>query len=314
LGGRWRGRLIRARADAARFTLTAHSLQNLGSLDIALSGSIEWRHNENLMVTATNATTRPAIVITGASSGIGQAIARLAAREGAFLLLIGRSQQALDDLVAELAAGGAQSAALAIDLAAPGALVRIESELAKRGLYCDILVNSAGFGVFGPAVEVSRSEQLDLLAVNIGALTELTLRFLPDMVARGRGGVLNLGSITGYAAGPNMAAYYASKAYVNSFSSALGVEVAGTGVTVSCLAPGVVRTPFFERCAVGQSRLMKLMPRSSAAATAEAGWRGFKAGRTFVIPRPINRISVAICQLLPKGLMMRFVGALQRPR
>jgi len=266
------------------------------------------------MASATRTTTNPAIVITGASSGIGQAIARLAAREGSFLLLIGRSQRALDDLVTELALSGAQSAALVVDLAAPGALTHIESALAERGLHCDILVNSAGFGVFGPAAEVSRSEQLDLLAVNIRALTELTLRFLPDMVARGRGGVLNLGSITGYAAGPNMATYYASKAYVNSFSSALGVELAGTGVTVSCLAPGVVRTPFFERCAVGQTRLMKLMPRSSAADTAEAGWKGFKAGKIFVIPRLINRISVAICQLWPKSLMVRFVGALQRTR
>ena len=266
------------------------------------------------MVTAIKTATKPAIVITGASSGIGQAIAQLAAREEAFLLLIGRSQRALDDLVTELTSSGAKSAAVAIDLAAPGALTQIESALAQRNLHCDILVNSAGFGVFGPAAEASRSEQLDLLAVNIRALTELTLRFLPGMIERGRGGVLNLGSITGYAAGPNMATYYASKAYVNSFTSALGVELAGTGVTVSCLAPGVVRTPFFERCAVGQSQLMKLMPRSSAAETAEEGWRGFKAGKTFVIPRLINRISVAICQLWPKSLMVRFVGALQRPR
>jgi short-subunit dehydrogenase len=107
--------------------------------------------------------------------------------------------------------------------------------------------------VFGPAAHAGRGEQLGLLDVNIRALTDLTLRFLPGMIARGRGGVLNLGSITGYAAGPNMAAYYASKAYVNSFSAALAAEVAGSGVTVTCLAPGVVRTAFFERCSVGQT-------------------------------------------------------------
>ena len=191
---------------------------------------------------------KPAIVITGASSGIGQALARVAAREGAFLLLLGRSQPALDDLAAELAASGAQSAAVSIDLLAPDAVERIEGELSRRGLYCDILINSAGFGVFGPAATTSHREHLDLIEVNIRALTDLTLRFLPGMVARRRGGIINLGSITGYAAGPNMSTYYASKAFVNSFSAALSAETAGTGVTVTCLAPGVVRTAFFERC------------------------------------------------------------------
>jgi short-subunit dehydrogenase len=134
------------------------------------------------------------------------------------------------------------------------------------------------------------------------------------MIARKRGGVLNLGSITGYAAGPNMAAYYASKAYVNSFSAALAKEVAGSGVTVTCLAPGVVRTAFFERCSVGQSRLMKLMPRSNPADTAEAGWRGFKAGKRMVVPRWIDRFSVLVCRLVPTRAIAWFVATLQRPR
>jgi short-subunit dehydrogenase len=258
--------------------------------------------------------TRPAIVVTGASSGIGQALARVAAPDGAVLLLLGRSRNALDELAAELARAGAQTAALAIDLRAPDATDRIERELAARGLYCDVLINSAGFGVFGPASATSREEHLELIDVNIRALTDLTLRFLPGMIARRRGGIINLGSITGYAAGPNMSTYYASKAYVNSFSAALSEETAGTGVTVTCLEPGVVRTAFFERCAVGQSRLMKLMPRSGAAHTAEAGWRGFRAGKSLVVPRAINRFAVGVCRLLPRSLITRFVGALQRPR
>ncbi|MGA7488576.1 MAG: SDR family NAD(P)-dependent oxidoreductase, partial [Xanthobacteraceae bacterium] len=196
----------------------------------------------------------------------------------------------------------------------PDALDAIEQALAARSLYCDVLVNSAGFGVFGPAAQAARGEQLSLLDVNIRALTDLTLRFLPGMIARGRGGVLNLGSITGYAAGPNMAAYYASKAYVNSFSAALAAEVAGSGVTVTCLAPGVVRTAFFERCSVGQTPLMKLMPRTNAAATAEAGWRGFKAGKRMVVPRWIDRFSVLVCRLAPTSAIARFVAAMQRPR
>jgi short-subunit dehydrogenase len=266
------------------------------------------------MAKEANAALLPAIVVTGASSGIGQAIARVAAREKTFLLLVGRSQRPLDDLAAELAAAGAPAAALAVDLLAPGALDAIEHALAAHGRYCDVLVNSAGFGVFGPAAQAARGEQLGLIDVNIRALTDLTLRFLPGMIARGRGGVLNLGSITGYAAGPNMAAYYASKAYVNSFSAALAAEVEGSGVTVTCLAPGVVRTAFFERCSVGQTRLMKLMPRTSAAATAEAGWSGFKAGKRIVVPRWIDRFSVLVCRLVPAGALARFVAAMQRPR
>src|SRR5262245_22794657 len=266
------------------------------------------------MVNQANKALLAAIVVTGASSGIGRAIARVAAREKCFLLLVGRSQRALDELVAELEAEGAPAAVVSVDLLARGALNAIENALRDRGLYCDVLINSAGFGVFGPAAQVAASEQLNLLDLNIRALTELTLRFLPGMVARGHGGVLNVGSIAGYAAGPNMAVYYASKAYVNSFSAALAAEVAGSGVTVTCLTPGVVRTPFFARCSVGQSRLMKLMPRSNPADTAEAGWRGFKAGKRMVVPRWIDRFSVLVCRLVPARAIAGFVATLQRPR
>jgi hypothetical protein len=146
------------------------------------------------------------------------------------------------------------------------------------------------------------------------ALTDLTLRFLPGMIARRRGGVLNVGSVTGYAPGPNMSTYYASKAYVNSFTAALAEEVSGTGVTVTCLSPGVVRTAFFERCTVGQTRLFKLAPRSNAPETAEIGWRSFRAGKRLVIPRLVNRMIVAGCILLPNAILLRLIGTLQRLR
>ena len=150
---------------------------------------------------------------------------------------------------------GCEAAALALDLHDPQALARIETALSERGLYCDVLVNSAGFGVFGPAAEMAAAEQLRLLDVNIRALTELTLRFLPAMIARGRGGILNVGSITGYATGPNMAAYYASKAYVNSFTAALACEVAGSGVTVTCLAAGGGKDAVLRRAARSAGRV-----------------------------------------------------------
>ena len=154
---------------------------------------------------------RPAIVVTGASSGIGREIARLAAREGTFMLLVGRSLPALEELVAALRAEGAQAAALSIDLSDPEAGDHLERTLSDLGLYCDVLVNSAGFGLFGAAAELDRAEQLNLLDVSARALTDLTLRFIPGMVTRGRGGILNVGSITGFTPGPQMAVYYAAK-------------------------------------------------------------------------------------------------------
>ena len=153
-----------------------------------------------------------------------------------------------------------------------------------------------------------------LIDVNIRALTDLTLRFLPGMVARRRGGVINLGSLTAYAPGPTMAAYFASKAYVKSFTAALAAEVAGTGVTVTCLSPGVVRTAFFSRCHVTHTRLFKLAPRTNADATAEAGWRGFKAGRRLVTPRLMDRVIAAFCAIVPDSVLLRLVFALQRAR
>jgi uncharacterized protein len=262
----------------------------------------------------TGSAPKPAIVVTGASSGIGQEIARLAAGEGSVLLLIARSVQALTSFAAELEARGMAAAVLPLDLQQPDSVDRIEAALRERNLYCDVLINSAGFGIYGAAAQVPRDEQLSLIDVNVRALTALCLRFLPGMLARRRGGILNVGSITGYFPGPGMAAYFASKAFIRSFSAALAGEVAGSGVTVTCLAPGVVRTPFFQRCTAGQSRLMKLMPRGDAVATAKAGWRGFKAGKALVIPRLADRVIVGLFRLIPDRAMVRLIALLQRPR
>jgi uncharacterized protein len=259
---------------------------------------------------------QPAIVVTGASSGIGRELARLAAREGGgdgVILLIGRDRQALDALAAELDSL-TKAYAFAVDLSERDAGLRIEQKLAEIGAYCDVLVNSAGFGVFGAAAETERDEHLKLIAVNIRAPTELTLRFLPGMIERRRGGVLNVASITAYAPGPNMSTYFASKAYVRSFTAALAAETAGTGVTVSCLSPGVVRTAFFERCAAGRTYMLKLAPRANAPETAAAGWRGFRAGKRQVIPRFINRVIVGGAIVLPRAVVISIVSLLLRPR
>src|SRR5260370_22589509 len=157
-----------------------------------------------------------AIVVTGAASGIGRELARQAARDGAFMLLVDRSHDALESFAAELTSSGTQAHALSIDLLTPNAGEIIENALKERGLYCDILVNNAGVGLVGLAIEIDRCEHMRLVDINLRALTELTLRFLPGMVARGRGGVLNLGSIPRYMPAPNKAHHPVSKAYAPS--------------------------------------------------------------------------------------------------
>lgn len=256
---------------------------------------------------------QPAIVVTGASSGIGRELARLAAREAEAMLLIGRDRNALDALAAELG-NSTQAHAFAIDLADRDAGGRIENKLAAIGAYCDVLVNSAGFGVFGAAAETSRDEHLKLIDVNVHALTDLTLRFLPGMIARRRGGVLNVASITAYAPGPNMSSYFASKAYVRSFTAAIAGEAAGTGVTVTCFSPGVVRTAFFDRCAAGRTYMVKFAPRANAPETAAAGWRAFRAGKRLVISRFINRVIAGSAIVMPRAIVLRVVSLLLQTR
>lgn len=249
---------------------------------------------------------KPAIVVTGAGSGIGREIARCAARDGSFMLLVDVRPELLAEATADLVAGGAEAHALAIDLLDTDAGERIEGALSERDLYCDVLVNSAGLGLYGLAAEIDGGAQMNLFNVNARVLTELTLRFLPGMVKRGRGGVLNLGSIAGYSPGPKMAVYHATKAYVRSFSIALAAEVAGTGVTVTCLTPGIVRTPFLDALPM-RNYLFRILPRANPADTAEAGWRGFRAGRNIVVPRLSDHIFRALGFILSDRISARLI-------
>jgi uncharacterized protein len=253
----------------------------------------------------------PAIVITGAASSIGREIARLAAMEGSFLLLVDRASQELTDFVAELSAFDVKAAAVFQDLARSDAVSSIERALRERELYCDVLINCAGLQLYAPATKTRYSEQISQIDVNVRALTELTIRFVPGMLARGGGGVLNVGSITENAPVPELGIYYASKAFVNSFSAALASELAGTGLTVTCLAPGLVTMPSFERARAVQSWLI---PQSNAFEAATAGWLGFKAGKRLVTPSLRNHLIVMLARLLPRSVALQMVGLLQRAR
>lgn len=256
---------------------------------------------------------QPAAVITGAASGIGRELARCASLEEAVVVLVDRSQDGLADAAAEFGKNAAQIQTVQLDLLSNDAGQRLEAALSERGLFCDVLVNCAGFGVFGTAIGADRQLQLELIDVNVRALTDATLRFAPGMVKRGRGRILNVGSITGFVPGPNMAAYHASKAYVRSFTAALATELQGTGVRVTLLAPGIVISPFFLRTGFNKTRLARLMPRSTTREVATAGWRTLQSGKAMVMPGAWNRAIIAACRLVPHALLLRLIASLQRP-
>jgi short-subunit dehydrogenase len=257
---------------------------------------------------------QPAVVVTGASSGLGVAFARLAAAEGRNVILIARSLPELERLAGDLDPSGTSVVVLGLDLARPDAGDVIARELEARNLHCDILINNAGFGLFGEAAELDREQQLGIINVNTRAATDLMLRVLPAMVARGGGRILNVGSVAGFAPGPRMAVYFASKAYLVSLSQSLTQEVKGTGVTVTCLCPGPLRTPFLALAGASQTRLFKLLSKLDAEDVARAGWAAMKAGRTLCVPGAGNKVAIAAIRFLPRAAVLAILERLQRKR
>ncbi|MBB3309407.1 hypothetical protein FHT78_001136 [Rhizobium sp. BK196] len=255
---------------------------------------------------------RPAVVVLGASRGIGRAIARVAARERNTVVLVARSPDELAAAAAEVEEAGGEAFAIELDLMAQDASSRLEAFLAENGLVCDVLVNSAGYGLRGAATSLPSEDQLGIIDLNIRALADMSLRFLPGMVARRRGGVLNLGSIAGFAPGPYMAFYYASKSFVHSFSAALHEEVRRFGVTVTCVAPGPVSTDFLEKSGADRAALFKVLPKLKADYVAERAWRGFKSGRSLVVPGFSAKLTAFIARVLPSAAALRLIGRVQR--
>jgi short-subunit dehydrogenase len=219
---------------------------------------------------------QPAVVVTGASSGLGVEFAKLAAAEGAKVVLIARSRPELELVAAKIDPSGRSAVVLSLDLGTPDAGEVIARELDALDLYCHILINNAGFGLFGEAVELDRERQLGIIDVNLRAVTDLMLRFLPAMVARKSG--------------------------------------ADTGVTVTCLCPGPVRTPFLSLAGSDGVGLFKLLRKLDAVDVARAGWKAMKAGRTLCVPGVGTKIAVIGTRLLPRAALLAIVGGLQRKR
>ncbi|MGY5810574.1 SDR family NAD(P)-dependent oxidoreductase [Rhizobium sp. LEGMi198b] len=255
---------------------------------------------------------RLAVVVVGASRGIGRAMAKIVARERAVVVLVARSSEGLAAAAADVREAGGEAYILELDIVASDASTRLHDFLSANGLVCDVLINSAGYGLRGAATILPIEDQLGIVDLNIRALTDLTLRFLPEMAARRRGGVINLGSIAGFLPGPNMALYYASKSFVRSFSEALHQELRRTGVTVTCVAPGPVSTEFLERSGAGRATLFKILPKLDSAYVAERAWRGFKSGRRLVVPGISAKLVAVAARLLPSVVLLPLIGRLQR--
>ncbi|MBW3628686.1 MAG: SDR family oxidoreductase [Gemmatimonadetes bacterium] len=256
--------------------------------------------------------TAETVLITGASSGIGTELARIFAREGSNVVLVARSEAKLVELAADLMAKhGVRAIPLRADLAELGAAQQIFERLRADGEQVDVLVNNAGFGFRGAFAEIDVAAQLDMIQVNVTAPTHLARLFLPPMLARGHGGILNVASAAGFQPGPWMNVYYATKAYLLHFSEALGEEVAGTGVRVSCLAPGPTHTGFGDLADMGPTRLFKLGA-MSAQKVAEAGYRGLRRGDSLVVPGARNAAIPWMIRMVPRVAGRRIAGFLNR--
>jgi uncharacterized protein len=249
-------------------------------------------------------------LITGASAGIGAELVRVFATNGHRVAMVARRTDRLTALAAEIAAkrGGAPIV-IGCDLAEPDAGDKIASALAAAGVEIEFVVNNAGFGLFGRAVELDRNEQLAIVDVNIRALTDLSLRFA-DSLIRNRGGILNVASIAGFLPGPGMAVYYASKAYVLSFTEALRGELGSKGVRVTALCPGPVPSEFQIRAGFEPGFDSAVLNVSAADVAAQA-YRGLMTNKRAVLPGLGIKIVPVLLRLFPRGFILAAVTRFQ---
>ncbi|WMS44772.1 SDR family oxidoreductase [Acuticoccus sp. MNP-M23] len=249
----------------------------------------------------------PIAILTGASSGIGEALAHEIAADGYRLVLVARRVDRLEALAARLAA---PCEIIGADLTDPADMDRLKARLAEIGEPA-VLVNNAGLGQSGPFAEGDVDRSLTVIDLNIRALVSLTRHVLPGMLARGRGGILNVASTAAFQPGPNASIYYASKAFVLSFSEALTEECAGKGVTVTALCPGPTETEFFETAGMDNVALRKLTKAMPADQVARTGWAAFKRGKRVIIPGVQNKTTAFFSRLIPHRLLLPVVKRLQ---
>jgi short-subunit dehydrogenase len=253
--------------------------------------------------------TRRTALVTGASSGIGRELARLLAADGIDLVLVARNEAALNALAAQL--GHVRVEVLTSDLSDPDSAAILASSVDRLGPI-DILINNAGFGTNGPFLDLDVGRESAMIELNIASLVKLTHHFAGMMRGRGFGKVLNIASTAGFQPGPYMATYYASKAFVISFSEALAYELAGSGVTVTCHCPGATATNFAATSGNDKSRLFKRGAVADAPAVALHAYKAMQAGKVLAVHGAMNRAVVQSLRFSPRALVTKIAAALNR--
>ncbi len=251
-------------------------------------------------------------LITGASAGIGKELATLFAKDGIGLVLVARRRDRLEALASELtAAHGVSVLVVDEDLSDPTSPPRIVEAVDREGLVVDYLVNNAGFGTSGPFAELDLERELGQIHVNVMSLVHLTRLILPRMLTRGRGRILNVGSTAGFQPGPYMAVYYATKAFVNSFTEALWYELKDSGVTATVSCPGATATEFAEVAGNEKSKLFKLGAASADQVAAEA-YRAMQRGKVMVVHGLKNKLALQSLRVSPRGTVRSLTATLNK--
>lgn len=250
---------------------------------------------------------RSFVLITGATAGIGYELAKIYANDGYNLVLIARNSEKLEKVKTELnLIYNVSIHTLSIDLSKDNACEDILSYVNKKHLTVDVLINNAGIGSFGYFKELDIAKEVQQINVNIKALTELTRLFLPVMINNESGSILNVASTAAFCAGPKMATYYATKAFVLSFTEAIYEEIKGSNIKVSCLCPGAVKTEFLDKAGIKKKEFAK-KNMMSAKQVAKVAYRDFKKGKLIIVPGINNKIVIAFNKLIPRSLSRKVI-------
>ena len=250
---------------------------------------------------------RPATLITGASAGLGAEFVRQCARRGDEVVLVARRAERLDRLAAEI---GAKAHVIVADLIEPKMAIRVVGETIARGLWVRTLINNAGFGLRGEFYDLSLARQLEMIDLNVRALTNITFAALNGMTINRDGAILNVASTAAFQPGPNMAVYFATKAYVLSFTEALHEELKPHGIKVSALCPGPTRTEFGAVAGFADKGAFDRISRD-AARVVKAGLRGLDRNKAVIVPGILNKVGAASTRFIPRAVVRKIAGSLK---
>lgn len=250
-------------------------------------------------------------LITGASSGIGLELARIFAKEGHDTILVARSGDKLRELESELQRYGGQARSITADLSRMEEADKVYRQLKEEGIAIEFLVDNAGFGDYGPFFQTDWNKEAMMIDLNVKSLTYMAKLFLKDMLPRRRGRIMNVASTAAFQPGPNMAVYFATKAFVLSFSEAISSELKGSGITVTALCPGLTDTGFIKTANMEGSRVVKIQKMPTSAEVARYGYEAMMKGKVVAVHGWLNKLMAASVQLAPRALVRSAVRRIQ---